>query len=348
MKKVILRSFILLIITILLFYYILKDNFSESIRLLMSSNIVFVLLGILMCFIAFLVDTYIFKTLIKRHNKNYSIKGIFSLSIMTRFFNGITPFSLGGQPLQIYELTKNDVELTDSILIITEMYIIHVFTISTLSISAFIMKFCFNLHPNSFLWMLTLIGFTFNIIGLSILTFAALKIKPFKKLGKTIITFLSKIHIIKNKEQTIENFYNRCIEYNKGYKDLIKNRKLIIKCVLLNLFNLSSMFLISFFAIKAIDNTISLNIFYTYCLSILTYISATFVPIPGGSVGAEYAYVNYYKLIIPNNVVLTSLVLWRFISYYLPMIIGGIVFNIVDNKRSIKCKDNIKNTIKEE
>ena len=43
MKKVVLRSFILLIITILLFYYILKDNFSESIRLLTSSNLLFVL-----------------------------------------------------------------------------------------------------------------------------------------------------------------------------------------------------------------------------------------------------------------------------------------------------------------
>ena len=69
MKKVVLRSFILLIITILLFYYILKDNFSESIRLLTSSNLLFVLLGFLMCLIAFLIDTHIFKTLIRRHNK---------------------------------------------------------------------------------------------------------------------------------------------------------------------------------------------------------------------------------------------------------------------------------------
>ncbi len=343
MKKVLLRSFILLLITIILFYYILKDNFTESIRLIMSSNMVFVLLGILMCLIAFLVDTHIFKTLIRRHNNEYPLKKIYNLSIMTRFFNGITPFSLGGQPLQVYELTKNNVKLTDSILIITEMYIIHVFTITTLSITAFILKFCFHLHPNGFLWMLTLIGFSFNIIALSLLTFAALRIKPFKKIGKTIITFLSKLHIIKDKDKMIDSFYNKCVEYSKGYKDLLKNKILIIKCVSLNIINLSCMFLIAFFAIKAIDNTISINIFHTYCLSILSYISATFIPIPGGSVGAEYAYINYFKLIIPSSIVVTSLLLWRFISYYFLMIIGGIVFNIVDNKRSIKCKENIKN-----
>ena len=348
MKKVVLRSFILLIITILLFYYILKDNFSESIRLLSSSNLLFVLLAFLMCLIAFLIDTHIFKTLIRRHNKNYPTKKIYLLSIMTRFFNGITPFSLGGQPLQIYELTRNDVKLTDSILIITEMYIIHVFTITTLSITAFIMKFIFQLHPHSFLWTLTLIGFSFNIIGLSLLTFAALRIKPFKKIGKAIITFLSKLHLVKDKEALIDKFYTKCVEYSKGYKDLLKNKKLIIKCVSLNIFNLSSMFLISYFTIKAIDNTINVNILYTYCLCILSYISATFVPIPGSSVGAEYTYVNYYKLIIPNNIVVTSLILWRFISYYFPMIIGGIVFNIVDNKRSIKCKEDIKNNTNKE
>ena len=74
MKKVILKSIIIFLITVFLFYYILKDNFNESIKLLSSSNLLFVLLGVLMCFIAFLVDTLVFKTLIKRHNKNYSNK----------------------------------------------------------------------------------------------------------------------------------------------------------------------------------------------------------------------------------------------------------------------------------
>lgn len=342
MKKIIIRSVIMILITVLLFWYILKDNFTTSIKLLASSNIIFLLLGFLTFFIAFIVDTNVFKILIRRHKKDYETKKIYELSAMTRFFNGITPFALGGQPFQAYELTQNDVKLTDSLLILTEMYIVHVFTLTTLTITAFILRYIFHFVPNGFLWTLTLIGSVFNLTALAILTFIALKIGTAKKIGKLIIKFLSKLHIIKKEDEAIDSFYNKCNEYSNGYKDLIKNKKIIIKCVLLNLINLSCYFLIAFFAIKAIDNTFSLNPLHVLCLSVLSYISATFVPIPGGSVGAEYAYYNYFILIIPESVIVPSLILWRFISYYLPMIIGGIIFNIVDNRASRKCKEESK------
>ena len=342
MKKIIIRSIIMVLITVLLFWYILKDNFTESIRLLASSNILFLLLGFLTFGVAFIIDTTVFKILIRRHKKDYSLKKIYSMSAMSRFFNGITPFALGGQPFQIYELTHNDVKLTDSLLIITEMYIVHVFTLTTLTITAFIMRYIFHFVPNDLLWTFTIIGSFFNLTALSILTFIALKINMAKNIGKIIINFLSKIHIIKDKEKAVDNFYKRCNEYSYGYKDLFKNKKVIVKCVLLNLINLSSFFLIAFFAIKAIDNSFSLNILHVLCLSILSYVSATFIPIPGSSVGAEYAYYNYFILIIPEAVIVPSLILWRFISYYFPMIIGGIIFNIVDNRSSIKCKEEAK------
>ena len=342
MKKIIIRSIIMVLITIILFWYILKDNFTVSIKLLASSNILFLLLGFITLGIAFVVDTNVFKTLIRRHKKDYPLKKIYEMSIMTRFFNGITPFALGGQPFQAYELTQNDVKLTDSLLILTEMYIVHVFTLTTLIITAFILRYIFHLVPNDLLWTFTIIGSFFNLTMLSILTFIALKIGTAKKIGKAIIHILSKLRIVKDEDASINNFYTRCNEYSHGYKDLFRNKKVIVKCVLLNLINLSSFFLISFFAIKAIDNSFSLNVLHVLCLSILSYVASTFVPIPGGSVGAEYAYYNYFILIIPESVIVPSLILWRFISYYFPMIVGGIVFNIVDNRSSRKCKEEAK------
>lgn len=335
MKKILLRSVIIFLITVFLFYYVLKDNFNESIKLLLSSNFFYVFLAILTCFIAFLIDTYILKKLVNRHKKDYKYKNALELSIMTRFFNGITPFSLGGQPLQVYELSKNDVKVTDGILVITELFIIHEITLFILASTSIAFRFVFHITPNDFLWILTIVGFLINLIALLITVFISLKIGTAKKVGKIVISFLNKIHIIKDKNTVIDNFNNKCIQYSNSFKELLNNRKLVFKCILLNIVNLSLFFSIGFFTILAIDSSVNINYFYSLFLSILTYISATFVPIPGGSVGAEYAYANYFILIIPENVVVTSLILWRFISYYLPMIIGGIIFNIVDNKRNI-------------
>ena len=116
MKKIKFRSIIILLITIFLFWYILKDNFVKSIDLIASSNKWLILLSILTYIVYFIIEAYLLKLLIDKLCKKYSFKKVIELNIMTKFFNGITPFSLGGQPLQVYELSKNKVPITKSLL----------------------------------------------------------------------------------------------------------------------------------------------------------------------------------------------------------------------------------------
>ncbi len=342
MKKIIIRSVFIFLITVFLLYYILKDNFNESIRLLVSSNFIFLGLALLVWAIFFISESLLLKILINKHKKDFSLKQSLLLNIMTKFFNGITPFSLGGQPLQVYQLSRDDVEVSDGILVITEMFVIYEITLFILVAIAISCRFLFNLTPSSFLWTLTITGLIFNTIGISLVMFISLKINTAKKVGNLIIKFLHKINIIKNEEKVLEGWANKCFEYSRGFKNIVKNKKLFAKCVLLNIFSLTLYFTIPFFTILAIDDTVNINVFYAIILTTLSFLSSTFVPIPGGSVGIEYAYVNYFTILIPDGVAITSLILWRFISYYAPMIIGGIIFNIVDNRKSIMCKEASK------
>ncbi len=343
MKKVIISRLLLCFITVILFYFILKDNFYESISLISSSNILFILLAIIfyICFIS--LESYSFKLLINRINKKYNLKKSLLLTLMTRFFNGITPFSLGGEPLQLYELSKEDIKVSDGLLVITEVFIIHEISVTILTILAIIFKFIFHLTPNDFLWTITLIGFFVNFIIIFVVSFICIKINVAKKIGNFIINLLSKIHIIKDKVKTIQSWSDKCVEYSNGYRDLLNDKKVLFRSILIIITSMLFYFGIAFFSILAVGGDISINFIYSLILSSLIYISATFIPIPGGSVGIEYAYLNYYILIVPENIVVASLLLWRFISFYLPMIVGGILFNIVDNKRSLKCKDTDKN-----
>ena len=50
----------------------------------------------------------------------------------------------------------------------------------------------------------------------------------------------------------------------------------------------------------------------------------------------EYAFLSLFIFIIPKMYVSVSLILWRIIDYYLPMIIGGITFNYERTKRNLK------------
>ena len=72
MKKIRLRSILLVVLTIGLFWYILKDNFSESVILLLSSNIWYLLLVVVTYIVYFLVEAYLLYLLINKVNNSYS------------------------------------------------------------------------------------------------------------------------------------------------------------------------------------------------------------------------------------------------------------------------------------
>lgn len=334
MKKIKFRSIIILLITIFLFWYILKDNFVKSIDLIASSNKWLILLSILVYIVYFIIEAYLLKILIDKSCKKYPFKKVIELNMMTKFFNGITPFSLGGQPLQVYELSKNKVPVTKGILVIVENFIILQITMSIMIILSLIFGYIFELRPNNFLYILTLIGALITIVSFVITILICVKIELASKIGKNMINLLNKFNIIKDKETTLNKWNSKCIEYQNGFRNLIKDRKFIIKCVCVNFIYMTVFFMIPFFTLKALNISFSINMFYAIILSCFVYISASFIPIPGSSISTEYSFIHYFSLIVCETIVIPGVLLYRIITYYLPCIVGGILFNYRDSKRN--------------
>lgn len=331
MKKIRLRSILLAVLTIGLFWYILKDNFSESVTLLLSSNIWYLLLVVITYIVYFFVEAYLLYLLINKVNNSYSYKQTLELNLMTKFFNGITPFSLGGQPLQVYELSKSKVRVTESLLVIVENFIVLQISMTIMSLVSLGVCLYNGFIPTRILWILTIIGVFITIISFFMAIFMGLKIRYAKKTGKWFINILSKFHILKNKEESYLRWTNKCDEYNTSFRILLKDKTFILKCIFLNILYMAIFCMIPFFVFKALDVNISINMFYVIILACFVYISASFIPIPGASVGMEYAFINYFKLIVSSSLVMPGVLLWRFVSYYIPMIIGGILFNVKDS-----------------
>lgn len=333
MKKIKLRSILLTVLTIGLFWYILKDNFSESITLLFSSNIWYLLLVVITYIVYFFVEAYLLYLLINKVNNSYSYKQTLELNLMTKFFNGITPFSLGGQPLQVYELSKSKVRVTESLLVIVENFIVLQISMTIMSFVSLGVCLYNRFIPTRILWILTIIGVFITIISFFMAIFMGLKINYAKKAGKWFINILDKFHVLKNKEESYLRWTNKCDEYNTSFRILLKDKMFIIKCIFLNILYMAIFCMIPFFIFKALDVNINMNMFYVIIFSCFIYISASFIPIPGASVGMEYAFINYFKLIVNSSLVMPGVLLWRFVSYYIPMIVGGILFNVKDSMK---------------
>ena len=60
-------------------------------------------------------------------------------------------------------------------------------------------------------------------------------------------------------------------------------------------------------------------------MAMLLYVSAAYTPLPGASGAQEGVFALYFANIFPSGIRLMALLLWRFFTYYISLIIGAIV-----------------------
>ena len=60
-------------------------------------------------------------------------------------------------------------------------------------------------------------------------------------------------------------------------------------------------------------------------MAMLLYVSAAYTPLPGASGAQEGVFALYFANIFPSGIRFMALLLWRFFTYYISLIIGAIV-----------------------
>jgi uncharacterized protein (TIRG00374 family) len=59
----------------------------------------------------------------------------------------------------------------------------------------------------------------------------------------------------------------------------------------------------------------------------------SFIPLPGGTGGVEYGFINFFGNFLSGAILKTLMLLWRFFTYYFGMFIGAITFNIMERRK---------------
>ena len=333
MKHVKRNSIIILIITILVLGYLLKDNYKEIIDLLKQAKLLWLFISILLYFIYFLLDQLSLHNIIKQYNDKFKFQFSLYLGIITKFFNGITPLASGGQPMEVYEMHKKGISYSNGANIVIQNYIVFQIALvfwAVLAITANQIWHLFEYVP--VLKQLTIIGFVINF-AILILLFLISFSKSFNKVLVTfVINFLAKIKIVKNKEKQIEKWNIRCDDYYDNAKLLLQNKKVFAKCIIYQVISLSIFYALPIFIAWSLNLGDNLNFINTIAASSYIYVMGCYVPIPGGSGGMEFAFLGFFGNFLTEAPLRALLIMWRFMTYYAPTIIGAIIFNVANNQ----------------
>ncbi len=333
MKKI-LNYIILALVTILVLYFSLKDNYREIMDTLFKMDIKWLIVGFLCIIIYWFLKTLPLYYFTKSHKKSFTYKSAVILLLRTQFVNAITPFATGGQPYQVYYLNKEGVRSSTSTSIILENFIVYQIALVFLGIIAMLCNFLFHIFPhNDILTHLITLGFVINTLVIIVSFLVAFGKKINKKLVNIAIIILTKLKIVKNKEEKLAQWNESITNFHNSAKVLMKDKKLFFSMIFVNLVALSILYMIPVFVLYAAGDFSSVSVPLAVITSAYVMLIGSFVPIPGGTGGLEYGFVKFYGFFINGSLLSATMLIWRFITYYFGLIVGGIAFNLKRGKK---------------
>lgn len=329
------NTFIIFLMTLVVLYFVLKDDFENVLSLLLKADIKYLFIALFLFFLSIIFKSYIsYKTVNERNN--YTFLESIKHNIIVQFFNGITPFSTGGQPIEVYMLTKHGVPASKGTMYILQNFIFYQIALVLFGVLAVGYNAIYHIFPqNNLLKHLVLIGFIIN----TVVAIGIIMISISKKFTTLIVTklihFLSKIKLVKEEGKSLISWLNRLEEFHTCAKDLRKRKKLCILGVFFNILSLVCIYIIPLYIAYSLKDYRSLSIVSTLTASAYVMLIGAFVPIPGASGGIEFGFISFFGNLLSPSMNSAVLLIWRFITYYFGMIIGAIAFNF-DKKEERK------------
>lgn len=320
---------VLVLITLLVLFFTLKDNFNETLHQILSMNVLFLLLAFFFIFIYWIFKSYSMYTFTRKFNSKFTFRESFQLLLRTQFFNAITPFATGGQPYQIYYLKQSKLEYTEATGVVLANFIVYQIALVSLGIVALLCNNLFDIFPKvRLLSKLVALGFIINtiiIILMFVLSFC-------KKIDKKILNFginiFTKLHIVKDRDKRIKKWDKNINDFYNGALILVKDKKLFIQNIIYNFLGLISLYLIPLIILYGTGDFTSITARDAIISSAYVMLIGSFVPIPGGTGGLEYGFTQFYGNFIAGGKLSAVMLMWRFVTYYFGLIMGGIALNI--------------------
>ena len=301
----------------------------------------FIFIGFLIMVLYIILECTIINILIKTIQKTKVRFLAVKIAMMGFYYNLVTPFASGSQPMQIYALNKYDINLSKSIAIVTNKTVLFQ-TVVTIY-SAVIIFLNIEVLKNELPSMLVLmsIGMIMNIVSLLGGMLILLTPNTMKIIVKVIVNILYRLNIFKSLNKKIHTINKFIDEYSYSIKLFIKNKKELCLSIILTIIQLTVFFSISYCVYKAF-NLNGLSLFDVLALQVFLYMSVSPIPTPGNVGANEVAFLTIFSNVFPGKIIGYSVFLYSIYVYYFLVVVCGL-FTIHTHYHMNKRKNKNRN-----
>lgn len=305
-----------------------------------------------------IIDSVVTLLFIRTQFPHFKFIDAMKVAFVGVFFSAVTPSSTGGQPMQLYLFSKINVSVGFSSACMTQKFLIYQIVTALYSVFSIILRPQYfesaftNFWSTAFVFM----GLAFQLsvmAGFVVLSFC-------KRITGKILQFVDwimhKMKFIKNPDKKIASIRQEVEGFHKYNKIIMKNKKLLIASYILIFFQVLCVMAAPYFIYISFGmpeiasaNGQPVGSFFDFvCIQSFVVFTSNLVPLPGASGGAELAFTMYFSqffIVGAVNKIKPAILLWRFSSYYGPLIITAPFSYLTKNKKG---EDERKKIIEEQ
>lgn len=332
-KRNIITFITMFLVGILIFWYFIRDiNINVLVSDFFTINWWWIVVALGCMFLYLGLEAVVTKTIVDTQVDNFTFRDAIRVPLVEQLFNGITPFSSGGQPGQLYVMVQTDVDAGKASSTLLMKFVVFQTMIVINFILSLIVGFQYVEEKLHYLAWLVLFGFFIHLFVI----IALLLVMYWYTFTKSLVNNIIKPVRWFIKDDKFNSFKamldNKIDTFHMESIRIAKQWKLMLKIIIITFFQLAFYYLIPYFIILALGFD-QVNIIMIVSLHVLIFMIISLFPIPGGTGGAEYSFEALFKSFITNNTkLILALIIWRLITYYLGMILGVIAFCIRPKK----------------
>lgn len=330
--KTIFNIVVIVLSLFILTYFALSENgMTNLVENMKTIDKYFLIIAITCNLINIMIDTTLIYILTESSYPSYKFASAFRCSMTGQFFCAVTPFATGGQPMQIYLMSKQGIEPGISTSILVQKFLVYQTTLTTYSALSIVILLKFmGQSMNGIMTSFAIFGFLSQGFVIFLLVLFSFN----KKLTHAILSFsgrcMSKIKFIKDAQQKIDDLEAQISTFHESNKELFKNRKLLVISYVLTTIQLTAMFIIPYCIYRAFHLSGARPI-DMICSQAFVTMASCFIPLPGSAGASEVSFVGFFSMYFTPGTIKSAVLLWRSITYY-SVILFTAPFSRISNK----------------
>ncbi|PKM83790.1 MAG: hypothetical protein CVU88_01150 [Firmicutes bacterium HGW-Firmicutes-13] len=313
-----------LITLIAILYFTTSEKTWESLQTVQPA---FLFLALLIVLFSWLIEGLRLKYIVGslEENRNISLFSCVKVFLITLFFAGITPMALGEWPALIYYLHRSGVSLAESTASMVIRTVLTKFMFMVVAVALLISYdgrisggAALNYFFRSALGFLVLSSFIYFIVLLKP-EIIWVGLRTLKR-----VPFLRRLAASNRLKDLVKRLREEAEQFQLSLGRLGRsNRKRLIIPALLSFGYWFTYFLIA--PVLLVGLGLDFEFWRILIWQFLIVLIIVYTPVPGGSGFVEISLAAFFAAYVPAHIIGIFVVAWRFFTYYINLIFGGIL-----------------------